>query len=355
MPPVDVETLRAIGVANGLTELGTCAVRALGHTRQVLESRRAEGLHDTMAFTYRNPARSTEPGRILRDARSIVVGAWPYASIPPASLRPRARVARYAAEDHYLAMRGALTAVALELRSAGHRAVVVADENSLVDREVAWRAGLGFYGKNANLLLSGGRGSWFVLGAVVTTADVGPVGRPVAEECGACRRCIDGCPTGAIVAPGVVDARRCISWALQAPGSIEPWMRRAIGDRIYGCDDCQEVCPPSRRNEVAAGPAERPDRHLIDPVAWLALSDEALMAIVDRWYVPGRDPGVVRRNLLVILGNSGRGDLADVASAITAHLVHSDRVVVEAASWAATELGRSDLAAGVSSGQDGRA
>ena len=125
---------------------------------------------------------------------------------------------------------------------------MVADDNALVDREAAYRAGLGWYGKNANLLLPG-EGSWFVLGSVVTDAPAAPPSRPrrCADGCGTCTRCLDGCPTGAIVAPGVVDARRCLAWLLQVEGAFPREHRVALGDRLYGCDDCQEVCPPNRR------------------------------------------------------------------------------------------------------------
>src|SRR5262249_9416476 len=133
------------------------------------------------------------------------------------------------------------------LRIDGWKARVFADDNALVDREAAYRAGLGWYGKNANVLLPGA-GSWFVLGSVVTDAPLLPDAAPQPDGCGACRRCIDGCPTGAIVAPGVVDARRCLAWLVQAPGDFPREFRVALGNRLYGCDDCQEVCPPNRRH-----------------------------------------------------------------------------------------------------------
>ena len=136
---------------------------------------------------------------------------------------------------NYATLRTSLGVVADELRSVGHRAVVLADDNALVDREAAHLAGLGWFGKNANLLLQGS-GSWFVLGSVITDA-VLPASTPVVDGCGACRRCIDACPTGAIVEPGVIDAARCIAWVLQKPGVIDSSLRGAIGDRIYGCDD----------------------------------------------------------------------------------------------------------------------
>src|SRR6185295_8008395 len=103
-----------------------------------------------------------------------------------------------------------------------------ADDNSLVDREAAYLAGLGWYGKNANLLLPG-QGSWFVLGSVVTDAPLPVAAAPATDGCGGCRRCLDGCPTGAIVAPGVVDARRCLAWLEQRPGPFPVEFRAALG------------------------------------------------------------------------------------------------------------------------------
>ena len=169
---------------------------------------------------------------------------------------PHARVGRYAWIDHYAPLRAGLRAVAKSIRRADERAVAFADDNSMVDRAIAHRAGLGWFGKNANLLLPG-VGSWFVLGSIVTTAAYEPTAAAVADGCGTCTRCIDGCPTGAIIAPGMIDAGRCLSWILQKPGTIPLEWREPIGDRIYGCDDCQDVCPIS----VRLGPTrDRRDR-----------------------------------------------------------------------------------------------
>lgn len=347
-PAALVAELRRLGLDAGLAAVGVTAARPWTHTRGVLESRRAEGLGGTMAFTYRRPARSSDPSRILKHAASLVVGAWPYArSVPPH--RPgTARVARYAAVDEYGRLRDALEVIARRLRDLGHRCVVVADDNALVDREAAWRAGIGFYGKNANLLLPG-QGSWFVLGTVVTDAHLPQTGSPVAEECGACRRCLDGCPTGAIVAPGVVDARRCLSWILQQPGMIDPELREAIGDRVYGCDDCQEVCPPSRRSEATAPVGESAGR--IDAIELLEADDDEILRRCGRWYLAGRDPGIVRRNLLVVLGNDPAPDRA-ILEVVDRYCRHPDPVLAAHAQWAARRLaGR--LAPTPSGGQDG--
>lgn len=368
-PAALVDELRRVGTAAGLAAVGVTSARPWTHTRGVLESRRTQGLAGTMAFTYRRPARSSDPTLILKHASSLVVGAWSYARPSPPHRPGTARVARYAAQDEYAGLRGALERVAARLREAGHRTAVVADDNALVDREAAWRAGIGFYGKNANLLLPG-RGSWFVLGAVVTDAHLPPTGPPVPEECGACRRCLDGCPTGAIVAPGVVDARRCLSWILQQPGPIPVEFRELLGDRVYGCDDCQEVCPPSRRTEAAVtvrtagaetvtetvteaavtvrGPD---DPALLDAVELLAADDDEILRRCGRWYLPGRDPNIVRRNLLIVLGNETRPDHR-VRTAVERYLDHPDPVLSSHARWAADRIaGR--LASVAAGEQDG--
>jgi epoxyqueuosine reductase len=226
----------------------------------------------------------------------------------------------------------------------GHRAVAVADENSLVDREAAYLAGLGWYGKNANLLLEGS-GSWFVLGGVVTDA-VLPVSTPVADGCGTCRRCLDGCPTGAIIEPGVVDAARCLAWIIQKPGVIDRSMREAIDDRMYGCDDCQEVCPPSTRaTRVETRPAaDTPSiQAFVDPVAILAMSDAEILGNFGRWYIHDREARWVRRNALVVLGNSADRDDAAARAAVARCIVDPDPIIRAHGVWAAARIGHHDL------------
>jgi epoxyqueuosine reductase len=330
-----VDEVCRLGRDAGLDAVGVAPATPFESTRRDLETRKAAGLHGGMHFTYGRPDRSTDPGRTVTGARALVVGARSYAApTPPAPTGgPMARVARYSRTDHYAELRAALQAVADHLTAAGWRARVLVDDNALVDREAARRAGIGWYGKNSNVLLPG-RGSWFVLGAVVTDAPLEPTAVDVPDQCGACTRCMTGCPTDAIVAPGVVDARRCLAWLLQADGPFPVEFRQALGDRIYGCDDCQEVCPPNRRVDER-GPA---GQAWVDVLELLELSDEDLLARYGRWYIPKRDPRYLRRNALVVLGNTGDGGDPRVRATLGRYLDGDDDLLREHAAWAAAQL-----------------
>ncbi|MEX1218225.1 MAG: tRNA epoxyqueuosine(34) reductase QueG [Acidimicrobiales bacterium] len=333
-----IEKLHGVASAAGVVRLGVAAVEPFEDTRHALVSRKAEGLHGGMSFTYRDPVRSTDPARILEGARSILVGAFPYASgdlSEPTFDGPAGRVARYAATDYYGELRLALEQVASVLQEAGYRTKVVLDDNALVDRAAAQRAGIGWFGHNANLLVPG-HGSWVVLGSVVTDAEFEPA-EAVADGCGPCRRCIDGCPTGAIVGLGIVDARRCLAWLVQAEGTFPLEFREALGDRVYGCDECQEVCPPARRSPQAGEPVES-DGAWVELLWMVNASDEELLGQFGRWYIPRRDPRYLRRNALLALGN--KGDPADqrVRVAIDRFLVGEDELLREHAEWAIGRL-----------------
>ena len=352
------EGLRETGLAAGLDVVGATSAEPFTEARRILEERRAAGLHGTMAFTYRNPARSTDPEATLPGARTLVVGARSYHRDPPPSPTgrgPVARVARYVWADDQEVLLAGLEAIAVVLRAAGHRACVVSDQNHLVDRAVAHRAGLGWFGKNANVLLPG-RGSWYLLGAVLTDADIAdrPEAPEVPDGCGTCNRCIDACPTGAIVAPGVVDARRCLSWSLQVRGPFPVDQRVALGDRLYGCDDCQEVCPPNRlhdRRDEPRGIGD-PDRAWVAVLELLAATDAELLERHGRWYIPHREPRYLRRNALVVLGNVGDGTDATVRAALQAALADPDPLLRSHAVWSARRLGCDDLLVGISGDPD---
>lgn len=342
--------LAAIAAPYGISRVGVAPATVLERARRELIRRREAGLHDGMQFTYKNPERSTDPQAAVRSARAVLVGARSYwyddqVTSAEQHVGVPARIARYAQADHYRPLREGLWAVAHRLRRDGWKAVAFADDNSMVDREIAHAAGLGWFGKNANLLLEG-VGSWFVLGSVVTTAPLPVATRPVPDGCGSCRRCIDQCPTGAIVEPGVIDAARCLAWVLQKPGMIDQQWRRAIGDRIYGCDDCQEACPPTMRlggREPAPPAGDGQVEPTLDALELLAIDDDAVLARWGRWYVTDREPRWLRRNALVVVGNSGRGGDARVQHTLVRYLADDDPMLRAHAVWAARALGQHQL------------
>ena len=343
MQPVLGAELCELGRASGLDAVGVASAEPFESTRRDLEERKAAGLHGGMHFTYSKPSRSTDPSVALEGAKSLVVGARSYrraSPAAPADAGPVARVARYSWQDHYAPLRDALGAIAERLESGGFRARVLVDSNHLVDREAAYRAGLGWYGKNANLLLPG-HGSWFVLGSVVTDAPLAPTGPPAADGCGSCTRCLPACPTGAIVAPGVVDARRCLAWLVEAPGSFPVEWREALGDRLYGCDECQEVCPPNRVEDRRDPPplADDGDEAWVPVLDVLAATDDELLDRFGRWYIPRRQPRYLRRNALVVLGNVGDGCDPAVVAAVERYRADPDPLLREHAEWAAQRLG----------------
>ena len=340
-----LDELRSLAVDAGLDGLGAAPAVEFTRARAQIDDRISRDLVNGMKFTFLRPERSTHPERLVEGARSVLVGLLSYAHEDPLGIEraegighpdpPRARIARYAWRDHYADLKSSLTQVAARLRLDGHRATVFADDNSIVDREAAWLAGLGWFGKNANLLVPG-KGSMFVIGCVVTTAEF-PAVTPEADACGSCSRCIPACPTGAIVEPGVIDAHRCLSWLLQKPGVFDRRFREALGDRIYGCDDCQTVCPPTKRSGFAHDGSSI-ETH-VDVLGLLELGDNALDAACDRWYVHDRDMTWVRRNLLVVLGNIGDPRDARVADTVRRYLSHPRPELRAHAVWAAGRLG----------------
>jgi epoxyqueuosine reductase len=356
-----VDDLRRRGEEVGLAAVGIAPATPMEATRRILEDRKAAGLSADMQFTYRNPARSTDPGRILRGAAALVVGAWSYGTDPssgagsaagssssaPADGRPKGIVARYTSRDHYADLEIALHSLADLLRAAGWQARVVLDDNALVDRAAAERAGIGWFGKNSNILLPG-LGSWFLLGSVVTDAPL-PPGAPVLDGCGPCKRCLTSCPTGALVEPGVLDARRCLAWLLQAPGVFPFEYRAALGGRIYGCDECQEVCPANRlvarisERDDGLGSGSTSDNPEVDLLAMLATSGPSLLAQHRRWYIPERDPRYLLRNALIALGNVADGRSPEVEETLERYLDISDDLLRAHAVWAAIRTGRRDL------------
>jgi epoxyqueuosine reductase len=342
------DELRRIGRQAGLDSVGICDAGPFTHTKLQIQARKEAGESAGMQFTFRNPERSTNPQVTMPGARALFVGARRYIRRRPDSQVGAAEagsVARYSWVDHYRPLREALGVVADRLLERGWRAQVLVDHNALVDRAAAVRAGLGWFGKNTNVLLPEA-GSWFVIGSVLTDAPIATsVPVMVANGCGSCHRCLDDCPTGALVSPGRLDARKCLAWLLQAPGVFPAEYRVALGDRIYGCDACQESCPVNRLAERRhpLPEAETGAQAHIDVLALLGYDDAELDEQIGRWYIPGRDFRFVRRNALIVLGNIGNGSDPRVSAALVKALSDEDPIIRAHGVWAAARLGRHDL------------
>ncbi len=339
------QELQHLALSNGLHAVGVAPVTDMLHAREQLQDRIDQELINGMQFTFRDPLRSTTPSKIVAGAQSMIVAALSYAAIDDEDHEANvvdypSRVARYAWADYQQVLKDKLTVVSNQLRHDGHTSVVFADDNALVDREAAKRAGLGWYGKNANILVDGS-GSFFVLGSVITSA-VLPFATESKGTCGTCIRCIPACPTGAITAAGVIDGNKCLSWLLQKPGVFERQYRVALNDRIYGCDDCQTVCPPTQRKSVPVqitGGAMK----FIDALWLLEATDDELMKRCEPWYVHKRNPLWLRRNALVILGNIGDPKDERVVGVLRVNISSQEPVLRAHAVWAAARLGLASL------------
>jgi len=336
----DIQQLVAVsGSRVGVTDLSP-----LNDVAETMETRTADGTRGSLSFTYRDISMATQPDVSFPWGRSIVVVASPY--IREGDGRSRGRtVARFAQDDRYAHLRQVLDAVARHLRARGFLAETVFDDDRLVDRALAQRAGVGWSGKST-MILTPGLGPWVLLGSIVTDALI-PPSEPMARTCGTCDACIPACPTGALIAPGVLDARLCLSAVFQMRGDIPFELRSLAGGRIYGCDDCLTSCPPGDRLLDSVTPATRE----LTPQAVLSMDDHELGSVTSHWYVPGRQVRYVRRNALVALGNTG--GKADIGTA-AGYTGHPNAMLRRHALWAldalspqtftrvASRMGRSD-------------
>ncbi|MBI5628370.1 MAG: tRNA epoxyqueuosine(34) reductase QueG, partial [Candidatus Rokubacteria bacterium] len=295
------------------------------------------GRHGTMAWMERSPERRADPRAVLPGTKTVISVALAYyrgdrpqgpdggeapcggseapgaaalgGEAPGEDAAPRGLIARYAwGQDYHKRLRLRLERLAQTIRSlcpdARWRAYV--DTGPVLDRAWAERSGIGWIGKSTNVIRKGG-GSWFFLGEVLTDIEI-PTDRPAKNYCGTCARCIPACPTGAIVGPYQLDARRCVSYlTIEHRGPIPAELRPLIGSRIFGCDDCQEVCPWNRFAVKTANPdfAERPGQRTPELIPLLSVDEASFRARYEGTAVlRARRSGFVR-NVAVALGNLG--------------------------------------------------
>ncbi len=310
-----------------------------------------DGLMDGLAwYTEERVRRMNRPEALLEGARSIISLALGYdtGDPPPKRGAPlRGSVARYAwGRDYHSLIKAKLRRFARAMPSAlgyAPRMRWFVDDGPLNDRAVAERSGIGWFGKNTNILTTT-HGSWVFLAAVVTDAPLKP-DAPLKKTCGECVRCIPACPTDAIVAPFVIDNRRCISYlTIELRGSIPRDLRPLMGDWVFGCDICQEVCPVNRKAALSreADLAKRRDFDAPELIPLLSLDDAAFRKRFEGSPIRRAKRAGLQRNVCVALGNIG--DPAAVPA--LANALRSDEPLVrEHAAWALGRIGGADATA----------
>ncbi|WP_328702237.1 tRNA epoxyqueuosine(34) reductase QueG [Belnapia arida] len=333
------------------TEAGRLGFDAVGFTAATLPEEvrarlnrfLAEGLHGTMGWMEARAEQRAHPRALWPEAVSVVSLGMSYAPAedPLAVLeqRDRGAISVYARNrDYHDVVKSHLKSLARWMVARWPEALVkvFVDTAPVMEKPLAQQAGLGWQGKHTNLV-SRQHGSWLFLGEIYTTLDL-PPDPPGRDRCGSCSACLDICPTRAFPAPRRLDARRCISYlTIEHRGPIPEEHRAAMGNRIYGCDDCLAVCPWNKFARAHSEPAFAPRASLDAPrlAELAALDDAGFRALFTASPVKriGRDRFV--RNVLVAIGNSSEPALRPTAQALAGD---ADPVVAEAARWAAGRL-----------------
>lgn len=305
----------------------------------------AAGMHGAMGYMAEHAASAPYPAGVVPGARSAVVVALAYKWDAPAGAGPaddrgalHGQISAYAwGTDYHRVMEEKLRALSSFLLERGASiARYYVDTGPLLDRALAQRAGLGWFGKNTMVITRAGHGSYVFLGEILTDLVLDP-DPPMAGSCGQCRICLDECPTGAIVAPHVVDARRCISYlTIELRGWIPRELRALMGTWVYGCDVCQDVCPHNTlvRTGVHAEFAPRRDVAAPELIALLHIDEGTYRERFRHSAVKRAKRQGLRRNAAVALGNLQD---ARAVPALTRALEDDDPVIRGHAAWA---LGR---------------
>ena len=330
------------------TRASDCGFAAVGITRveqmdpAPLRAWLAAGYAAEMAYLQRHLPLRAHLDAVMPGARSVICVALAYPG-PTPDESPIGAVARYArGADYHTVVRERLqqlwTAIA---RREGGEGRIFVDGGPLPERELARRAGLGWVGRHG-CLLHPRLGSRFVLGEILTTLDL-PTAAPLSGSCGDCRACLQACPTRALVAPGIVDARRCLSYlTIEHRGAIPCELRPLLGTRLFGCDSCQDACPYNRGvgKGIASPLGGRTDLHSMDLTTVPALSAEAFRALFAQTPLLRAKRRGLLRNACVALGN--RQDPSAIPALRDA--LHDEEALIRGhAAWALGQLGADEL------------
>lgn len=327
----------------GFDEVGIAAVTP-SQRGDYLDGWLADGKHGDMKWMARDPARRKDVRHLLAEAKSVIVVALSYHVQESALARnesntavPSGVVARYAqGGDYHKVMERMLDSLAgsvEEMGGTGTVARIAVDTSAILEREYAQKAGIAWVGKST-MALSRDLGQWFLLGEIITTLDL-ESDEPAVNRCGSCVRCMDACPTQAITAPYVLDARRCISYlTIESKGDIPEEFRAAVGNRIFGCDDCLDACPWNRfaREAGVFHKMFRSDLVRLDLREILRMSAGDFKKKFEGTPIHRLGLERLQRNACVVLGNVGTKEdeplLQDVAS------THPSPMVRRHAEWA---------------------
>jgi len=336
------QEIRELASAQGFSACGFASVEPLSAAESVATRRTGAGLMDGLPWwTPERIAQSADPTRTLADGRTIIALAFPYAHPPaaPPAAPGRGRIAAYAlGPDYHAALRERMQPLIDLLRARGFKARPFVDHGRLFERAAAERAGIGWFGKNTNLLTVA-EGSWVLLCELITDAPL-PYDAPLAKSCGQCTACITACPTGALT-PYALDNRKCISFlTIELRGPIPRDLRALIGDWVFGCDLCQTSCPVNARKRTADAIELAGYQQVVDPrpvlTELLALDDAAFAQRFRHSAVWRTRRAGLLRNAAVALGNGG--DRAAVP-ALAGALQDSEPLVRGHAAWALGRLG----------------
>jgi epoxyqueuosine reductase len=265
------------------------------------------GYAATMDYLGRRESERLDPGRVLPGARAVVCVALNYFQGEPVADPSWSPVARYAwGRDYHAVMTPRLNDLAAHLAEAGGAASKgYVDTGPVLERDLAARAGLGWVGKNT-MLLHPELGSWFFIGALLTTAAL-DFDEALPDRCGSCRACLDACPTDAFAAPYVLDARRCISYlTIEHRGAIDSALEGALGPWQFGCDICQSVCPWNRKAPLTREPAFHPTAPYPEAARIAGMSDEELRAWFGGSALLRARPAGLRRNATIAQAHTAR-------------------------------------------------
>ena len=334
--------LRREALSLGFDALGITAADAIPGAGDRLGQFLDLGRHGDMDWLVQKAARRRHPNALWPEARSIIMLGWNYGpdEDPLGRLTQveQGNVSVYAGrKDYHVVVKKRLKALARWLQAeAGGELKVFVDTAPVMEKPLAQAAGLGWQGKHSNLV-SRELGSWLFLGSIFTTLHLSP-DLPEQDHCGACRHCLDICPTAAFPAPYQLDARRCLSYlSIEHQGHIAVEFRKPMGNRIFGCDDCLAVCPWNKFAVTAddAVMAPRAGLSMVDLAELLRLDDAAFRRLYAGTPVKrlGRDRFL--RNVLIAAGNSGNGQLSELIDPL---LSDPSPLVRAMAVWALLQL-----------------